>query len=262
MSFQPSQQVSTLYSMTPGGEDDLERKRKSAAEEVPVRNPPKRSRFTDEGSDKVGVAAIAAASAKAAEIAKSLLLNKPSAAALEASAKLAKAAEMQAQLAAQIASVSTLFSNAQQAAAAQVDRKPTYRALLLDTHGREIDEYGQVVKTNVIKSIAANVAVERELKKKENPYLAHQRVPLRPVSHGPPGLPSVVLPSSVPGSAIPADAYHGANEQIDDRIVGSNRSIRAKKSLKFVEAGMLIIPSNHRCVKTHRQMKYEKYIEI
>lgn len=226
--------------MTPGGEDDQDRKRKAAAVEVPVEGAPKRkSRFTDEGSGKVGVAAIAAAASKAAEIAKSLLLNQPSAAAIEASAKLAKAAEMQAQLAAQIASVSSLFSNAQQAAAAQVDRKPTYRALLLDAHGREIDEYGQVVKTNVIKSIAANVAVERELKKKENPYLAHQRVPLRPVSHGPPGLPSAILPPSVPGSAIPADDL-GANEQIDDRIVGSNRSIRAKKSLKFVEAGMIV----------------------
>jgi hypothetical protein len=221
--------------MAPGGEDDQDRKRKATTEEVPVEGAPKRrSRFTDEGSGKAGVAAIAAAAAKAAEIAKSLLLNQPNAATMEASAKLAKAAEMQAQLAAQIASVSSLFSNAQQAAAVPV--KPTYRALLLDTHGREIDEYGQVVKTNVIKSIAANVAVERELRKKENPYLAHQRVPLRPVSHGPPGLPSVVLPSSVPGSAIPVDDL-GANEQIDDRIVGSNRSIRAKKSLKFVEAG-------------------------
>jgi hypothetical protein len=225
--------------MAPGGEDDQDRKRKATSEEVPVEGAPKRrSRFTDEGSGKAGVAAIAAAAAKAAEIAKSLLLNQPNAATMEASAKLAKAAEMQAQLAAQIASVSSLFSNAQQAAAVPV--KPIYRALLLDTHGREIDEYGQVVKTNVIKSIAANVAVERELKKKENPYLAHQRVPLRPVSHGPPGLPSVVLPSSVPGSAIPVDDL-GANEQIDDRIVGSNRSIRAKKSLKFVEAGTVVI---------------------
>jgi hypothetical protein len=225
--------------MAPGGEDDQDRKRKATSEEVPVEGAPKRrSRFTDEGSGRAGVAAIAAAAAKAAEIAKSLLLNQPNAATMEASAKLAKAAEMQAQLAAQIASVSSLFSNAQQAAAVPV--KPIYRALLLDTHGREIDEYGQVVKTNVIKSIAANVAVERELKKKENPYLAHQRVPLRPVSHGPPGLPSVVLPSSVPGSAIPVDDL-GANEQIDDRIVGSNRSIRAKKSLKFVEAGTVVI---------------------
>lgn len=234
--------------MAPGGEDDPDRKRKATNDEVPPESAPKRrSRFTDEGSGKAGVAAIAAAAAKAAEIAKSLLLNQPNAATIEASAKMAKAAEMQAQLAAQIASVSSLFSNAQQTAAAQVDRKPTYRALLLDTQGREIDEYGQVVKTNVIKSIAANVAVERELKKKENPYLAHQRVPLRPVTHGPPGLPSAVLPSSVPGSAIPTDADFGANQQIDERIVGSNRSIRAKKSLKFVEAGIIIIQflTNH-----------------
>ena len=136
---------------------------------------------------------------------------------------------MQAQLSAQIASVSSLLSN--QAKNVPADRKPTYRALLLDAHGRELDEFGQVVKTTVIKSIAANVAVERELKKKENPYLAHQRVPIRGGVPGVPGMTSVV-----PGSKV-TEEEESVNEQIDERITASNRSIRAKKSLKFVEAG-------------------------
>ena len=224
-------------------DNDESRKRKNGAEGQPNEETKKRrSRFADdEGSANVGVAAIAAAAARAAEIAKNLLLKPPataasngaSAASLDAALKLARATEMQAQLSAQIASVSNLLNKAQQEI--PVDRKRTYRALLLDSQGREIDEFGQVVKTQVIKSIAANVAVERELKKKENPYLAHQRVPLR-TGTGPPGIPSAALPSSVPGSAIPVED-DGISEQIDDRIVGSNRSIRAKKSLKFVEAG-------------------------
>ena len=229
-----------------GGDDENERKRKSVADGAPAEETRKRrSRFADDDG-KVGVAAIAAASQRADEISRNLLRNTPIISGLneglppslmsqETSAQLARAAEMQAQLSAQIASVSSLFSNAKQLAAVPIDRKPTYRPLLLDAQGREIDGYGQVVKTSVIKSIAANVAVERELKKKENPYLAHQRIPAK-VSHGPPGILSAPLPSIVPGSAI-AQEDQGLSDQIDERIVGSNRSIRAKKSLKFVEAG-------------------------
>ena len=231
-----------------GGDDENERKRKSAADGAPIEETRKRrSRFADdEGVGKVGVAAIAAASERAAEISRNLSRNAPAITGLneglppplmtqETSAHLARAAEMQAQLSAQIASVSSLFSNAKQLAAVPIDRKPTYRPLLLDAQGREIDGYGQVVKTSVVKSIAANVAVERELKKKENPYLAHQRIPPK-TSHGPPGIPSAPLPSLVPGSAIVQEDL-GFSDQIDERIVGSNRNIRAKKSLKFVEAG-------------------------
>ena len=231
-----------------GGDDENERKRKSVADGVPIEETRKRrSRFADDdGAGKVGVAAIAAASERAAEISRNLSRSTPATTGLneglpqllmtqETSAQLARAAEMQAQLSAQIASVSSLFSNAKQLAAVPVDRKPTYRPLLLDAQGREIDGYGQVVKTSVVKSIAANVAVERELKKKENPYLAHQRIPPK-TSHGPPGVPSAPLSSLVPGAAI-VQEDQGLSDQIDERIVGSNRNIRAKKSLKFVEAG-------------------------
>jgi hypothetical protein len=231
-----------------GSGNDHDRKRKSETEgsapleEVTRKRP---TRFADQGSAAVGVAAIAAA-AKAAEIARNIHVKLPSssgeygnqqqaATSQEAANRLARAAEMQAELSAQIASVASLFSNAQQAGTVPVDRKPTYRPLLLDALGREIDEYGQVVKTTVAKSLAANVAVERELKKKENPYLIHQRVPAR-APLGPPGVAAASLPSSVPGSVVLSEDQ-GFTEQIDDRIVTSNRNLRAKKSLKFVEAG-------------------------
>ena len=234
-----------------GSGNDHERKRKSETEgsapieEVTRKRP---TRFADQGSGTVGVAAIAAA-AKAAEIARSINVKLPSnvgeygsqqqsATSQETASRLARAAEMQAELSAQIASVASLFSNVQQAGAVPVDRKPTYRPLLLDALGREIDEYGQVVKTTVAKSLAANVAVERELKKKENPYLIHQRVPVRAAPLGPPGVAAALLPSSVPGSVVLSEDQ-GYNEQIDERIVASNRNLRAKKSLKFVEAGAI-----------------------
>lgn len=232
-----------------GSGNDHDRKRKSEAEgSAPVEEVTRKrpTRFADQGSAAVGVAAIAAA-AKAAEIARNIHVKLPSssgeygnqqqaATSQEAANRLARAAEMQAELSAQIASVASLFSNAQQAGTVPVDRKPTYRPLLLDALGREIDDYGQVVKTTVAKSLAANVAVERELKKKENPYLIHQRVPARAAPLGPPGVAAASLPSSVPGSVVLSEDQ-GFNEQIDDRIIASNRNLRAKKSLKFVEAG-------------------------
>jgi hypothetical protein len=221
-----------------GSGNDHDRKRKSETEgSAPVEEVTRKrpTRFADQGSAAVGVAAIAAA-AKAAEIARNIHVKLPSssgeygnqqqaATSQEAANRLARAAEMQAELSAQIASVASLFSNVQQAGTVPVDRKL----------GREIDEYGQVVKTTVAKSLAANVAVERELKKKENPYLIHQRVPVR-APLGPPGVAAPSLPSSVPGSVVLSEDQ-GFNEQIDDRIVTSNRNLRAKKSLKFVEAG-------------------------
>jgi len=117
--------------------------------------------------------------------------------------KMAQAAEMQKQLAAQMASVSSMLSlvNKQKS---KGDRKAAYRPLLLDEQGRQVDELGNVVKTDVqqVKTIAANVT---ELKKKDNPYLT-----------------SAVVEEELP---------------MDDRLVLSSRSLRAKKALKFVEAG-------------------------
>ena len=110
-----------------GSGNDHERKRKSETEgsapieEVTRKRP---TRFADQGSGTVGVAAIAAA-AKAAEIARSINVKLPSnvgeygsqqqsATSQETASRLARAAEMQAELSAQIASVASLFSNVQQ----------------------------------------------------------------------------------------------------------------------------------------------------
>lgn len=218
----------------------------------------RRSRFADDEGKATS------ATAKAAEMSRNTLQKKPNGNGNESSqfihnqeaaislaraaeiqaqvtakiAAVAKAAEMQKSLAAQIASVSSLLSNVQQNKAIVTDRKPAYRALKLDANGREIDEYGQVVKTTIAKTIAINVAVEREKTKKDNPYLAHTRIPIKPISqYGPPGMASV-LPSNVPGALIPVEEVESMGPPIDERIVASNRSIRAKKSLKFAEAGI------------------------
>jgi len=137
-------------------------------------------------------------------------------------------------------------------------RAPGVRAaknitLRLDALGREIDEYGNVVKTTTVKSTIANVAVEKEKKKKENPYLAH-RAP-RPLAAGVPGVPvgavggltsvappgmASVLPPAVPGVALAAGSAADDDGPIDDRIVVSNRSKRGKRALHFVEAGKYV----------------------
>jgi hypothetical protein len=232
-----------------GGED---RKRKIKEEDIKEED--KKPRLgDDQGSAIAAAIAAASAAARAAQIAKNLQASAtPStgssgqrALSNEAAMQKAKAAEMSAQLAAQMASVSSLLSSVKQEKGLVVDRKPTYRALKLDAQGREIDEYGQVVKTVVAKSIAVNLAIEREAKKKENPYLAHQRVPIKappPIinGYGPPG-------ASVPGAAIPSEIEAVKDETVDDRITVSNRNARAKKALKFVEAGEIYCESYLQC---------------
>ena len=86
--------------------------------------------------------------------------------------------------------------------------------------GREIDEAGNIVKVDLqkTKSSMINVALEKESKKKENPYLAHKS------QSGPPGLPGQELDSGV---AV-----------LDDRLPKNRgRESRAKKALHFVEEG-------------------------
>lgn len=116
--------------------------------------------------------------------------------------KMAQAAEMQRQLAAQMASVSSML-NLVNKNKVKGDRKAAYRPLLLDDQGRHIDEHGNVIKTDIqqVKTLAANVL---EQKKKENPYLLNSVEDIEPV---------------------------------DDRLVIGSRNLRAKKALKFVDAG-------------------------
>jgi hypothetical protein len=181
------------------GGDNRKRKIK---EEPDIKEEDKKPRLGDDQGSAIATAiAAASAAARAAQIAKNSQANGSSGQrppSNEAAMQKAKAAEMSAQLAAQMASVSSLLSSVKQEKGVVVDRKPTYRALKLDAQGREIDEYGQVVKTVVAKSIAVNLAIEREAKKKENPYLAHQRVLIKappPIinGYGPPG-------ATVPGN--------------------------------------------------------------
>ena len=155
-----------------------------------------------------------------------------------------KALEIQAQLAAQIASVTNLLktvqSNKEQQQQAK-DKKSSYRPLLLDSQGREIDEHGQLVKYETQqKTLALNNAVIQAKRKKENPYLAHRTVPSSTIPT------STVLgftPSSelalqaTPQEVVDSSVTTPLLEVFDERVVVSNRDRRGKKSLHFTETG-------------------------
>lgn len=135
------------------------------------------------------------------------------------------------------------------------ERKPAYRALRLDAQGmlllsyvaftrtsffmffviiplgREIDEYGNVVKTGVVKTLAANMAVEKANKKKENPYLAHRTVNTAVV---------VASDAAVSGAGVPAPEAGISTDIVDERLPQLRRDLRGKKALHFVEAGKFI----------------------
>lgn len=129
------------------------------------------------------------------------------------------------------------------------ERRPVYRALVLDAQGkisstvttifvlivvhffysgREIDEYGNVVKSGAaqVKTLAANVAVERAIKKKENPYLAHRSAP-----------PPFTTVDGQPVSVVSAPGGTLAEPVVNVQL---KRELRAKKALHFIEAGTLV----------------------
>jgi len=91
--------------------------------------------------------------------------------------------------------------------------------------GREIDEYGNVVKQEIapVKTLAANVAASNANKKKENPYLAHR------------------TPTT---ATVSADSNSKVEELVepivDDRLPMKCREQKSKKALQFVEAGKYI----------------------
>ena len=155
-----------------------------------------------------------------------------------------KALEIQAQLAAQIASVTNLLKTVQSNKEQQQqvkDKKSSYRPLLLDSQGREIDEFGQLVKYETQqKTLALNNAVIQAKRKKENPYLAHRTAPSSTI-------PSSTVPGFTPISsdlalqAVPQEVVDSSVitplEVFDERVVVSNRDRRGKKSLHFTETG-------------------------
>ena len=153
-----------------------------------------------------------------------------------------KALEIQAQLAAQIASVTNLLKTVQRNKEQQQqvkDKKSSYRPLLLDSQGREIDEFGQLVKYETQqKTLALNNAVIQAKRKKENPYLAHRTAPSSTI-------PTSTVPGITPSSELAlqtapqemVDSNVTPLEVFDERVVVSNRDRRGKKSLHFTETG-------------------------
>lgn len=87
-----------------------------------------------------------------------------------------------------------------------------------------------MVKTGVVKTLAANMAVEKANKKKENPYLAH-----RTVSSA-----IVVSSDAVFGAAVPVPEAGVGTDIVDERLPQLRRDLRGKKALHFVEAGKFI----------------------
>ena len=155
-----------------------------------------------------------------------------------------KALEIQAQLAAQIASVTNLLKTVQSNKEQQQqvkDKKSSYRPLLLDSQGREIDEFGQLVKYEAQqKTLALNNAVIQAKRKKENPYLAHRTAPTSST------VPTSTVPGFTPSSELalqtaPQERVDSSVitplEVFDERVVVSNRDRRGKKSLHFTETG-------------------------
>lgn len=155
------------------------------------------------------------------------------------------------------------------------DRKPAYRALLLNAAGQEVDEQGNVIQQNtnvVVKTtLAANNALllagkEKEKpQKKENPYLQHWTTSSSSTSNShytahnkvsENGSAAVI--SALPGTAVDGSIELGsrptagevaplrAEEETRDLIAEDarlrvvSRTVRARKGLQFIEAGALV----------------------
>lgn len=131
------------------------------------------------------------------------------------------------------------------------DRKAEYRPLRVDEQGREIDEFGNVVKREIapVKTLAANLAASGAAKKKENPYLAHRSTSSSssaPVPAVASNAPVAVASSS--SSAMQVDNNNAGPETaaaageaiLDERLPTKKREMKGKKALQFVEAGKYI----------------------
>lgn len=121
--------------------------------------------------------------------------------------------------------------------------------------GREIDEFGNLVKINVtqIKTLAANVAEAKGMQKKENPYLAH-RASISVVSNNSSGnaTPAVALKTAVPVNASTTEEV--GSGIFDDRLSLSRRDVRGRKALHFVEPGKLVEEAEKLKLKEERKI--------
>lgn len=114
--------------------------------------------------------------------------------------------------------------------------------------GREIDEYGNVVKNNTLqlKTIAANVAVERANKKKENPYLAHRST----TSNS-----STIISQVLDGVQVSeGNDPQSALSVVDERLHIPKRDMRGRKGLHFIEAGRLVEEAERIKLKEERKI--------
>lgn len=127
--------------------------------------------------------------------------------------------------------------------------------IVLATTGREIDEYGNVVKSGAaqVKTLAANVAVEKANKKKENPYLAHRTIP--PVVNFVGGTAAgSLMESSLQNSISAVAAGASQSDVLDDRLPHLRRDLRARKGLHFIEAGKFIDEADKIKAKEERKI--------
>jgi hypothetical protein len=129
---------------------------------------------------------------------------------------------------------------------AGTDRKSTYRPLILNAEGKEVDEHGNLVKHGpIVKTLAANAAIDMAAKKKENPYLLHKQLGVNNVG----GRSGVSADVSVDLS-VPAASSVGE----DPRLHVVDRSLRGRKGLKFAEAGSLVREADKLRLKEERKL--------
>jgi len=118
--------------------------------------------------------------------------------------------------------------------------------------GREIDEFGNLVKINVaqIKTLAANVAEAKGMQKKENPYLAH-RASISVVPNNPSGTTTPAVALKTVNASVTEEADSGI---FDDRLTLSRRDVRGRKALHFVEPGKLVEEAEKLKLKEERKI--------
>lgn len=156
------------------------------------------------------------------------------------------AAALEAKLAQELEAVSSMLQNArqppQQQQQNQVPRKAVPFKLLVDSQGREIDEFGNlVVQDSLVKTAAVNKAGDQSQKKtiKENPYLSHR-------TNRPEGEMGNGNGAEIPKLFEP--------EMVDPRLLFTDRSARARKALNFVEAGKYIEEAEKTRLKEERKV--------